>query len=146
MGPPEGVEPEHSYPVLKLCAALKGAQAFEALAAKHPSDPPCLAATCDAVIFRPCSRGSQDEGLDCSRDSDTSAAVLEEWSLRFCFGPRGFRHAGHGECDGYDAEFSAAGRRRWRPVELCYARATPGSRETPFAGMRLLFRGRRCEG
>lgn len=126
--PPEGAEAEHSYPLLYLNAALQEASAFEALAAQHEDNPPCVAATCEAVLFRP---------------GGGASAVVEEWSLRFCFGPVGFRHQGHGDTDGYRVEAYAAGRRRWRPPDLCYAPDGELSRD---AGLHLILRARRCDG
>jgi len=144
--PPAGVCVEESFPMLKLCAVLENPQDFQLLADKHPSEPPCLAATCDALVFRPCPAASSDESgrQNSGSTPQMSATVLEEWSLRFCFGPDGYRHTGHGECDGYAAEFRAAGQRRWRPVEHCYAKE--GLSDIPFPGLRLLFRARRCDG
>jgi len=126
--PPDGVDAEHSFPALYLNVALADAAAFEALAAEHPSLPPCISATCEAVLFRP---------------GTCSAGVMEEWNLRFCFGPEGYRHPGHGETDGYGIEAFAVGRRRWRPPNVC--ECLDGQRPRD-AGLHLLLRGRRCDG
>ncbi|CAK0909885.1 unnamed protein product [Prorocentrum cordatum] len=132
--PPEGVSVADSFPGLMLSVTLQEPELLEALAERSPSEPPCLAAACDALLVR----GGGRAGA-------AGPPALEEWRLRFCFGPQGHRHAGHGDLEGYRAEVRQMGRKRWRPPDLCY---TP-SWEQPCpgdAGLRLLLRGRRCDG
>eukprot|EP00401_Gymnodinium_catenatum_P052613 CAMPEP_0117540800 /NCGR_PEP_ID=MMETSP0784-20121206/43686_1 /TAXON_ID=39447 /ORGANISM="" /LENGTH=381 /DNA_ID=CAMNT_0005337467 /DNA_START=72 /DNA_END=1215 /DNA_ORIENTATION=- len=74
--PPDGIEAAHSFPGLHLNVALAEPHAFETLAGTYPEDPPCLAATCDAVLFRP-------------SGSDASAAVLEDGASVSASGQRG---------------------------------------------------------
>ncbi|CAJ1361308.1 unnamed protein product [Effrenium voratum] len=127
--PPQQVEAEHSFPVLYMNVALLEPAVFESLAERHPGGPPCLAATCEALLLR------LDPGL-------RSSALEDDWSWRFCFGPEGYRHTGHGETEGYRCEVQSAGRRRWRPPELCFARVE----EKAAQSLRVLLRCRRCVG
>lgn len=127
--PPEGVDAARSFPALYLNVALEQPAALRALAAQHPAAPPCVSATCQAVLFRP--------------GEPASRGLMEEWGLRFCFGPEGYRHPGHGETDGYAIEAFAPGRRRWRPPNLC--ECLDGQRPQD-AGLHLLLRACRCEG
>eukprot|EP00933_Yihiella_yeosuensis_P043959 TRINITY_DN3899_c0_g2_i2.p1 TRINITY_DN3899_c0_g2~~TRINITY_DN3899_c0_g2_i2.p1 ORF type:complete len:360 (-),score=59.87 TRINITY_DN3899_c0_g2_i2:206-1285(-) len=144
--PPSGADAEHSWPALWLNCSLEQPEVFEALAERHPDNPPCLAATCEAIAFRPRFESSQKkaEGL---RSAELSALphaqVLEEWSCRFCFGPTGYRHVGHGETEGFDFEVSTVGRRRWRPPDLCFARVGEQPQDQ---GLHLLLQTRRCIG
>ena len=124
--PPNEVAAEHSFPSLYLNAALLEPEKFEALAERHPSNPPCLAATCEALLLRM---------------MPGTASTLEEWSWRFCFGPEGYRHSGHGDLEGYRHEIGTPGQRRWRPPELCFA-----GLEESAQSLRLLLRSRRCIG
>ena len=124
--PPNEVAAEHSFPSLYLNAILLEPEKFEALAERHPSNPPCLAATCEALLLRM---------------MPGTASTLEDWSWRFCFGPEGFRHAGHGDLEGYRHEIQTPGQRRWRPPELCFA-----AKEENAQSLRLLLRSRRCIG
>lgn len=124
--PPNEVAAEYSFPSLYLNAALLEPEKFEALAERHPSNPPCLAATCEALLLRM---------------MPGTASTLEEWSWRFCFGPEGYRHSGHGDLEGYRHEIGTPGQRRWRPPELCFA-----GLEESAQSLRLLLRSRRCIG
>lgn len=126
--PPTEVDAEHSFPSLYLNAALLEPEKFEALAERHPSNPPCLAATCESLLLR--------------MPTDSTGSTLEDWSWRFSFGPEGYRHPGHGDLEGYRHEIQTPGRRRWRPPELCFAAA----REENAQSLRLLLRSRRCIG
>ena len=125
--PPDEVAAEHSFPSLYMNAALLEPEKFEALAERHPSNPPCLAATCEALLLR--------------MTPGALSSTLEDWSWRFCFGPEGYRHAGHGDLEGYRNEIRTPGRRRWRPPELCFAAG-----EESAQSLRLLVRSRRCIG
>merc|ERR1712110_543784 len=103
---------------------------FESLASQYPDDPPCLAATVDAFLFRPKTEAAE-------------TPIVEEWSLRYCFGPESYRHTGHGETDGYRLEVKSEGRRKWRPPDLCYTKVGDAPRDT---GLHLLVGARRCDG
>ncbi|CAE7683017.1 alkbh5, partial [Symbiodinium sp. CCMP2456] len=128
--PPEHVGAEDSFPLLCMKMALAEPQRFEAVAERHPQQPPCLAAKCDALLLRLPSLGRE--------------ATLEEWSCKeFCFGQEGYRHSGHGDLEGYRHEITARGKKRWRPPELCFARA---GEERSSASLHLFLRSRRCLG
>lgn len=129
--PPQYGDPEYSFPALHLNAALDEPEKFEAIAARYPNEPPVLAAVCDAMLFRP---GSS---------TAIGATVVEEWGFRVCFGPRGYRHPGHGETDGYFSEVNVVGRRRWRPPELCHV---PDGQRPQDLALHILSRGKHCEG
>eukprot|EP00928_Gymnodinium_smaydae_P044207 TRINITY_DN29507_c0_g2_i1.p1 TRINITY_DN29507_c0_g2~~TRINITY_DN29507_c0_g2_i1.p1 ORF type:complete len:364 (+),score=37.55 TRINITY_DN29507_c0_g2_i1:192-1283(+) len=128
--PPENADTAQSFPGLHLKVRLVDAAVLEAVALQHLDNPPCLAATCDALLFRP-------------GDVNKQVTILEYWSLRFCFGPTGYRHAGHGETDGYQMEVSVAGRKRYRPPDICYTRVGEQLRGE---GLHLLVGWRRCDG
>ena len=125
--PPNEVAAEHSFPSLYMNVALLEPEAFEALADRYPDNPPCLAATCEALLLRMVPNNSSS---------------LEDWSWRFCFGHLGYRHSGHGEMEGYRHEIQTPGRRRWRPPELCFTREDERSAQS----LRVLLRSRRCLG
>lgn len=126
--PPNEVAAEHSFPSLYLNAALMDPEIFEALADRFPENPPCLAATCEALLLR--------------MWADTSS-TLEDWSWRVCFGLLGYRHPGHGDMEGYRQEIQTPGRKRWRPPELCFAREED---RLAVSSLRILLRTRRCLG
>ncbi|CAE7041950.1 alkbh5, partial [Symbiodinium sp. CCMP2592] len=127
--PPEEVgDPRDSFPMLKLRMALAEPQHFEALAERHPQQPPCISAKCDAVLLRLPSLGRE--------------ATLEEWNCQaFCFGQAGYHHSGYGALDGYRYETATRAKKRWRPPDLCFARA---GEERSSASLHLLLRSRRC--
>eukprot|EP00930_Biecheleria_cincta_P045277 TRINITY_DN31209_c0_g1_i1.p1 TRINITY_DN31209_c0_g1~~TRINITY_DN31209_c0_g1_i1.p1 ORF type:complete len:354 (-),score=33.64 TRINITY_DN31209_c0_g1_i1:135-1196(-) len=132
--PPVGADLEHSFPGLYMNVALALPEIFERLADRFPDSPPCLAANCAALIVKPQDASSSLE--------TTGMPTLEDWTWRFCFGPEGYRHMGHGDTEGYRREITVAGRRRWRPPELCFARAGE-NRQASFC---VLLRTRRSVG